>query len=216
MTDGGTLTAVFDRTRAWATNSSRVRGWREARYRLFMELCSIQPDDRILDVGAGEGLALECFNSTNPIVALDLHPTPNEWIEQRNVTIVSGDGTALSYEDGEFPVVFCSSVIQSVPRQLQAQFAGEIRRVGQRYFVQTPNRYFPIDPIYQIPFFQFLPVRTQRWLNRHLTLGWRSKGNWSETRYLSAQDLRRLFPDGEIHRERVFGLTKSFMVVRRG
>ena len=41
------------------------------------------------------------------------------------------------------------------------------------------------------------------------TLGWRKKGDWEEANLLSAGDLRRLFPDGEIHREKLFGLTKS-------
>jgi hypothetical protein len=32
---------------------------------------------------------------------------------------------------------------------------------------------------------------------------------------LTRNELRELFPDGEIHCEKLFGLTKSFMVVRR-
>ena len=83
------------------------------------------------------------------------------------------------------------------------------------YYVQTPNRWFPIEPHYQFPFFQFFPERLQRWLNSRFTLGWREKGSWEEANLLSAGDLRRLFPDGEIHREKLLGLTKSLMVVRR-
>src|SRR5207248_6436030 len=125
-----TAEALFIRTRAWASSSRTVIGWREARYHLFMELCRVAPDDRILDVGAGAGGALERFNSVNPIVAIDLEPRPSEWLDQANVTVREGDGSRLEYDDGEFPAVFSSSTIEHVPKHLQAAFAGEIRRVG--------------------------------------------------------------------------------------
>jgi SAM-dependent methyltransferase len=205
---------VFRATRAWAAQSSTVRGWRDRRYRFFIERCHVRPGERILDVGTGAGGALERFNRTNPIVAVDLEPIPSEWLSQPNVTVGRADATDLPFGDCEFPVVFSSSVIEHIPRKLQSVFAQEIRRVGVRYYVQTPNRWFPIEPHYQLPLFQFLPRRLQRFLNRHFTLGWREKGNWEEINLLSARDLRRLFPDAEIHRERLFGLTKSFMLVR--
>jgi SAM-dependent methyltransferase len=206
--------AVFQRTRDWARSSDTVRRWREERYRLFMDLCDVRPNESILDVGAGAGGALERFNRENPIVALDLAPEQSHWLDGPNVTIAVGDGTRLPYGDAEFPVVFSSSTIEHVPAELQDAFAAEIARVGQRYFVQTPNRYFPIEPHYQFPFFQFLPERVQRALNRRFTLGWRQRGHWEPVRLLSARQLRMLFPDAEIHRERVFGLTKSLMAVR--
>jgi len=208
--------SVFRATRTWATESSAVRGWRERRYRLFVDQCRVQPDETILDVGAGAGGALARFNHTNPIVAIDLDPIPSDWLSQPNVTVARADATDLPFADRHFPVVFSNSVIEHIPKRLQPAFANEIRRVGARYFVQTPNRWFPIEPHYQMPLFQFLPQRVQRFLNRHLTLGWREKGNWEEINLLSGRDLRRLFPDAEIHRERLLGLTKSFMVIRKG
>jgi hypothetical protein len=81
--------------------------------------------------------------------------------------------------------------------------------------VQTPNRYFPIEPHYQLPFFQFLPRSARMALNRRFSLGWQGKGHWEEITLLSAGDLKRLFPDAEIRRERVLGLTKSLIAVRR-
>jgi len=210
-----TAPLIFRWTRQWAATSTTVRGWREGRYRLFVDLCRVRPDERILDVGAGRGGALERFNSTNPITAVDLEPLADGWLAQANVEVRVADGTQLPYADGEFPIVFSSSVIEHVPNDLQAAFAAEIRRVGQRYFVQTPNRYFPIEPHYQLPFFQFLPERLRRALNKRFTLGWRERGSWEEANLLTARDLRRLFPDAEIHREKLFGLTKSLMAVRR-
>jgi SAM-dependent methyltransferase len=205
---------VFSLTRKWALRSKTVRGWREARYRRFVELCAVRAGERILDVGAGNGGALERFNANNPIIAIDLSPGTGPWLDQSNVEVVVGDGTNLPFTDREFPLVFSSSVIEHVPRSLQQRFADEIRRVGERYFVQTPNRYFPIEPHYQLPFFQFLPESLRRSLNRRFTLGWRERGHWEDVNLLSAGDLRRLFPDAEIHRERILGITKSLMAVR--
>jgi SAM-dependent methyltransferase len=209
------MALVFRLTRSWVRSSPTVRAWRERRYRLFMELCDVQPDETILDVGAGVGGALERFNHTNPIVALELEPERTGWLEGSNVRVVQGDGTKMEYADREFPLVYSNSVIEHVPKELQAAFAKEVRRVGERYFVQTPNRWFPIEPHYQTPFFHFLPVRVRKLLNRHFTLGWRERGHWEDVNLLTARQLRRLFPDAEIHRERLFGLTKSLMAVRR-
>ena len=205
---------VLRATRSWAGRGKTVGGWRARRHQLFLELCAVQPKEAILDVGVGAGGALARFNTTNPIVGIDLEPRPSEWTARPNVTMQRGDATDLPFEDRSFPVAFSNSVIEHIPKHLQGKFASEIRRVADRYFVQTPNRWFPIEPHYQVPLFQFLPYRVQRFLNRHLTLGWREKGHWEAVNLLSARDLRRLFPDAEIRRERMFGLTKSLMAVR--
>jgi 2-polyprenyl-3-methyl-5-hydroxy-6-metoxy-1,4-benzoquinol methylase len=206
---------LFGPLRGWASNSDTVRRWRTQRYELFERLCNLRPDDRILDVGAGWGAALERFNTVNPIVALDLNPIESDWLAAPNVTVVQGDATNLPFGDAEFDVAFSNSVIEHVPHELQPAFASEVRRVATRYFVQTPNRYFPIEPHYQLPLFQFLPEGTRRALNRRFTLGWQAKGQWEQIDLLSSTDLRRLFPDAEIHRERILGLSKSLIAVRR-
>jgi hypothetical protein len=208
------MAAIFRVTRSWAATSEKVVGFRERRYRLFLELCDVSRDDRIIDVGAGTGGGLERFNRENPIVAVDLEGERSGWLDQPNVTVEKGDGTRLRFADREFPVAYSNSVIEHIPKQLQRAFADEVRRVGERYFVQTPNKWFPIEPHYQVPLFHFLPVRVRRALNKRFTLGFQPKGYWEEITLLSARDLKRLFPDARIHRERVFGLTKSLMAVR--
>ncbi len=202
------------RTRTWAKGSETVRRWREERYRLFLTLCDVQPDEPILDVGAGEGSALERFNTTNPITAVDLQVEGTGWLDSENVTVAVADGTKLPYGDRSFPIIFSNSVIEHVPKELQPAFAEEIRRVGERYFVQTPNKWFPIEPHYQMPLLHFLPERAQRAQNTRFTMGFRAKGEWYETTLLSARELQQLFPDAEIHREKRFGLTKSLMAIR--
>lgn len=209
------VAGLFHHLRSWSAHSATVVGWRKRRYEMFLRACSVRPSDRIVDVGAGRGAALERFNTTNPIVALDLNPQSSEWLSSPNVSIIQGDGTRLPFATAEFDIAFSNSVIEHVPPELQASFAAEIGRVSRRYFVQTPNRYFPIEPHYQLPLFQFLPRRVRQALNRRFTLGWQTRGNWEEISLLSARDMRRLFPDAEIRRERVLGLTKSLIALRQ-
>jgi SAM-dependent methyltransferase len=205
---------VFAPTRRWAAESSTIRRWRERRYERFCDLC-LRPNDKIIDVGAGRGSALERFNRTNQITAVDLEPCDGPWLRGPNVSVLQGDGTALEFEDRSFDVAFSNSVIEHIPREQQAAFASEIGRVATSYFVQTPNKWFPIEPHWQLPFVHFLPVTVRKALNRRFSFGWMSRGHYREINLVSAREMRRLFPDAEIHRERVAGLTKSLIAVRR-
>ena len=206
----GAMDGWFSITRAVARKTGRR--WRQRRYEMFCRLCDVRPSESIIDLGSGGGGALALFNTTNPITAVDLQ----QWeAEQRpNVTFVRGDARSLPYPDNSFDIAFSNSVIEHLDVADQERFAREVRRISNRYFVQTPNKWFPIEPHYQLPLFQFVPDRAKFWLNERWRLGWQAKGSRETIRLLGAHDLRRLFPDAEIHRERFLGFTKSLMAVR--
>jgi SAM-dependent methyltransferase len=201
---------------AYSVNSERVNRWRFTRYKLFVELTELKADEVIADIGAGLGRALARYNETNPIIAVDRtrHDYGESFLIKPNVKFILADGTNLPFRTRGIPVVFSNSVIEHVPQNRQADFASEIRRVCDRYFVQTPNRYFPLEPHYQLPFVQFLPQSAMWMLSRRFAMGRRPKGYWEPITLLSARQLKRLFPDATIHRERFFGLTKSLLAVR--
>ena len=93
--------------------------------------------------------------------------------------------------------------------QARDAYARELRRVAARWFVQTPNRWFPIEPHALLPFVHWLP----RPLGRRL---WRlgvSGDPYDEVRLLGERELRSLFPDAEIVRERAGPFTKSLVAV---
>ena len=97
----------------------------------------------------------------------------------------------------------------------------EIIRVCKRYFVQTPNYFFPIEPHFLFPFFQFLPFSIRVWLVLHYNLGWFDKAHDISSAHaivggitlLKKKELRMLFPNARIVKEKFMGLTKSFMVI---
>ena len=118
-----------------------------------------------------------------------------------------------------FDIVFSNSVIEHVggPDDWR-RMADEIRRVGKSYFVQTPNRYFPIEPHYMFPFFQFLPLGVKAWLLENFALDWGGRAATHEralqlargVELLPFREFSAMFPGAAIYRERVLGLTKSF------
>ncbi len=137
---------------------------------------------------------------------------------------VEGDARDLSrFEDQSFDVAFSNSVIEHVGNfDDQARMASEMQRVGKHIFLQTPNRNFPLEPHFLFPFFQFLPLRCQVWLLMRFSLGWYPRFKNKETateaaksvRLLTRKELKKLFPHATIHKEKLAGLTKSYVVIQ--
>ena len=134
-----------------------------------------------------------------------------------NFTNLIGDGCAMpQFQNQQFDIVFSNSVIEHVGDWARQQaFAQEVRRVGRCYFVQTPNHYFPIEPHFFFPGFQFLPVRARVWLVQHFALGWfprlpneaAARREVEQIQLLSTAKVRNLFPEAQIHAERFMGMT---------
>jgi hypothetical protein len=91
------------------------------------------------------------------------------------------------------------------------------------YFVQTPNFFFPVEPHFLCPLFHWLPFPARLWLIRHFPLGNITRKpsraeavkTLSEFRLLKKTEVQTLFPDADLHAERMLGLTKSYIVVKR-
>jgi len=130
---------------------------------------------------------------------------------------VVGDGCALPFGDAVFEVAFSNSVIEHLSTlEAQVRFARELRRVGRCHFVQTPNKWFPIEPHYLFPLFQFFPVVIQRWLHTHFNIGtFKKSDQFGTIRLMTRKELQRLFPESQIVSERIGPLVKSWYVVLR-
>jgi hypothetical protein len=177
---------------------------------------------RILDVG-GTDLVWRLVDQPAEVVLLNLDVPEQVGPLPANMRYVQGDGTNLPFADGEFDICFSNSTIEHVHTyERQRAFASELRRVGKGIWMQTPARSFPFEPHWLGFFIHWLPKRWQRRVARNFTVwGWVNRPTQQqvdalvdEYRLLDGRELRELFPDCEIRRERFLGLTKSFVAVR--
>jgi hypothetical protein len=201
------------------------RYFRRRRMARFAAELGLTPETRVLDIGGTPDnwqlLAapprLVLLNT--PRAAEDLAGAP---------TWVAGDGRALPFRDAAFDVVFSNSVIEHVgDLASQRRFAREVARVGRAYWVETPNRWFPVEQHLLTPFIHWLPRTWQRALVPRFNW-WRvlvplpaDRRNFyidhylRDVRLLGLAELRALFPEAQILRERVLGITKSLVAMRR-
>lgn len=195
---------------------------RRKRFGLFLSLLSeVERPLKILDVGGTvkfwEVMAFDDFEDIE-ITVLNIgecNPSTSR------IKCVQGNALALKFPDRSFDIIFSNSVIEHVgDLDARRQMAKEIRRVAKRYFVQTPNKNFFLEPHFHFPYFQFLPVRLRVWLLMHFNLGWytkepdesKARKEVEEVCLLTQKEFQALFPDGTLYKERILGLKKSFII----
>jgi hypothetical protein len=208
--------------RIHAVYARLLRPFRRRRMQRFAQEFREGRGLRVVDVG-GSPFNWSFAPETPRLVLVNLRAPGDARTLPDGIRLVIGDGTRLAFADAAFDVAFSNSVIEHLGTlERQAAFAAELRRVARGLWVQTPARGFPFEPHLLAPFVHWLPQRWQRRLLRRFTLwGWLSRPSperverfLAETRLLGLREMRELFPDCEIRRERFLGLTKSYVAVR--
>ena len=175
---------------------------RARRLRMFFEWTGVEPGMRVLDVGCGN-VGLRAFAPELDVFGIDLLPQP----EYAGPFAVADATAGLPFADGEFDLVYASSVVEHVAPELRQAFATELRRVARGWYVQTPARSFPIEPHALLPFAHWLPVPLRR---RYWRLGVAKA--WEEIHLLGRAELEDLF--GAPRAERLGPVVKSWISVR--
>ncbi|HEY2202850.1 MAG TPA: class I SAM-dependent methyltransferase [Pseudonocardia sp.] len=193
--------------------------------RTFPDLESL----RVLDLGGTAYSWLACPVRPKSVTLLNLHGAEltvrheNEELPEW-FSLAAGDACDPPAEirSNGYDLIFCNSLIEHVGgasrRRLLADF---IRESSPRYWVQTPYRYFPIEPHWIFPGFQFLPLSTRAALSRRWPLMHTRAADWRggveaalDVELLSLTELHYLFPDAAVAKERFAGLTKSIVAYR--
>jgi hypothetical protein len=214
--------------------ASVARLTRGRRQRRFLEQFPQLAQMRVLDLGGAAGTWLELDAHPAEVVLLNI-----PWVADRQENEIAAAGVSEwmravggdacdpppELREQQFDLVFSNSVIEHVGGyERRRLFAKWTRELGEHYWMQTPNRNFPVEPHWLFPWFQFLPPAARAWVT-----GWWPLGNFTRLRekpyrerlwnvleieLVSLAELKLHFPDGEIQRERLGPLTKSYVFTR--
>lgn len=196
--------------------------FRVRRMKKFQQLFSITEETRILDIGGTVDL-WSLLKAKPQITILNLYP-PVFPVKEKNVTWVVGDARDLPFKDKEFDIAFSNSVIEHVGDiNSQKAFAKEVARVGRDFYIQTPNKWFPIEPHFMAPFIHFLPKSLQKNVVKNFTV-WGILCRPStedcisfvdEIQLIDQESMKQFFPSSQIIKEKFLGFTKSLIAIKK-
>lgn len=178
-------------------------------------------DMRVLDLGgtAISWRAADLRAHSVTLVNLDHAEDPEEpWMDLKREDACAGGF-------GKFDLVFSNSLLEHLGGHTRRQqFAEVVQESAPSWWIQTPYRYFPIEPHWVFPGFQFLPFRARRMICEHWNMGHtpplRDKAEAAELvasiELISATEMRAYFPTSELWFERIAGLPKSLVAIRAG
>jgi Methyltransferase domain len=196
---------------------------RKRKWDLFKKEIAPNKNMSVLDVGFSE----DEYSSTDNYIeknypypenltALGIDVANNFKAKYPKVTPVHYDGNAFPFENKSFDICWSNAVIEHVgDRDKQLFFLKEIKRVAQKAFITTPNRYFPVEVHTQTPLLHYFPKVV---FDKYLSLvgkGW-AAGDYMYL--LSIYEMELLLRDSGISNYRIFknkllGFTLDFVVI---
>jgi SAM-dependent methyltransferase len=193
----------------------------------FVRIIGLKPGTRVLDLGGTPGiweyvsipLEITLLNLPGAVSPGEFDILQSSGLRHHTFHVIEGDACNVTqFSDRSFDLVFSNSVIEHVGApEKQAEFAGEVLRLGKSYWIQTPSKWFPIEAHTGIPLYYLYP----EWLRAALIRSWRKRlpAWWANyiatTRVLSRRRMVELFPNGKTRVEYFFGFPKSYVSYSR-
>lgn len=197
---------------------ARVKRWTQ-----FVERFPELPDMRVLDLGGTPAYWRSApvrpahVTTVNIDDRLTDDADGDDWLR-----VVIGDACAPGLDGERFDLVVSNSLLEHLGEHGRRQrFADVVRRSADQHWVQTPYRYFPLEPHWLFPAFQFLPRSARIAVTRTWPVGHRYAPDREraialvdEVELVSGRAMRAYFPDSRIWFERVAGVPKSIVAIR--
>ncbi len=192
---------------------------RKRKLESFYRLIKPSANEKILDVGAeinpdvDRGLQLiDLYPWKDKLTALNISSEHIKLIKKHypEIEAIVADARALPWPDKYFDVVYSNAVIEHVGNfNNQKKMAAEIMRVGKRWFVTTPNRWYPFEFHMRLPFVTWLPWHGYLWAGSIISYNHMQKKyvftgeKLIGIRLMTAKELEKCFPTSKIIKQRV-------------
>lgn len=202
---------------------------RTRKLQLFNKLICPTEQMRVLDVGAeinpngDRGLQLiDSYPWKSKVTAINTSAEHIQLIKEHypEIAAVVGDARDLPWPDKYFDVVYSNAVIEHVGDFVkQKQMAAEIMRVSKRWFVTTPNRWYPFEFHSRLPLVTWLPKHGYLWVASIISYNHVKKRyvftfrKSSGTRLMTAKELELCFPGSKIIKQRVTFMAETLIAI---
>jgi SAM-dependent methyltransferase len=210
---------------------------REKRSKIFQSHFNIDPNTTILDLGGGDGhliaTTLKNIDKKNVCVA-DIDKKGLERAKAQGFNTLELDESGIiPIEKNQFDIIFSNSVLEHVTVDKgdmykiksnkefhnaamvrQQKFANEIRAKSDKYYVQTPYKYFLIESHTWLPgLIVFLPRTLQMGIIKLFNKFWPKKTT-PDWHLLTYKEMEQLFPDAKIIKEKSLFMVKSLIAIK--
>jgi hypothetical protein len=193
---------------------------RERRWQVLQQRFPTVSSMRVLDLGGWLSSWRSVSGRPAEVVSLNLNPQedePGSWGRS-----VVGDACSPPewLLEESFDLVYSNSLIEHVGgHQRCLALAEVVHAAAPHHWVQTPYRYFPVEPHWLCPGLQFLPVAARARVASSWPFGFMSSTETTavddvlSVSLLSITEMKHYFPRSEVIRDTWLGATKSIVAV---
>jgi hypothetical protein len=208
--------AFVDGPRSLGGRSRRLR-WKTFRAH-FPDIESMS----VVDLGGTVNYWMRAPVQPRSVHVLNLQEPPSSIPDWITVDVADATDPALLSQAGAYDLVYSNSVIEHVGgHQRRTAFAANAAALADRHWIQTPYRYFPVEPHWVCPCMQYLPLRARARLGLHWPLVHtrpadmeRAIAQQLSVELLDITAMRHYFPNSQIVYDRLAGLVKSVIAVK--
>ena len=194
-------------------------------FNIFKDTTEYSDDKSVIDIGTTPSLDVEhniflektknnhkitCLSNQNCEILKKKYPNLKE--------IVVGDGKKTNLPDNSFEIVHSNATIEHVGSlENQLLFVKECLRISEKYvFIQTPNRFYPIDFHTTLPLIHWLPKNLHRKILKIIGLEFYSLEK--NLNLLSENDIKNICKELNIHsyqiiKHKLFMLTSNLVLI---
>jgi hypothetical protein len=197
---------------------------REERGRWLAETFPDLAQMSVIDLGGRVSMWQRAPVRPKRVHVVNLEPVRTEIPEWAEVDHGDACDLPARIATSRYDLVFSNSVIEHVGGHDRRQrFADAVHQLSDAYWVQTPYRYFPVEPHWIAPGMQFLPLAARVRFARRWPLAFRRANTREEAvqavlgiELLDRTHMRYYFPDSVLRTEKLYGIPKSVIAYRTG
>ena len=148
----------------------RIKNQNKIQIPFILKFIKIRKDLKLLDVGCGLGGATVAWSLKGiKCIGIDMLEEDLKIARLRakskgvRPTFLKVNSTSIPFNNDSFDIIICDQVLEHTPNFKKT--ISEMKRIAQKnaiIYIDMPNKFFPIEPHYNLFFVHWLPKKIQK------------------------------------------------------